>query len=184
MHSDFQMRSEYAAANFFELFAFVSEFQRRHLSSDLSRIIPPSEFDELVQIREALRELVARAKARLSEEGVDAGEVWGCPNCGEDTFVIADEIDTCYTCSHAEPVVTCPQCSEVCLESELESFVGDLDTDYDEGQLFIHNSYGYTEYEACCACLPEVLAKIEEERRLEEFDNLAREYYSRRRRQS
>lgn len=178
-HADFELTGEYAAANFFELFGFVSDFQRRHLSSDLSEVIPPATFDALVAIRKAIEELVRRARDRIAEEGIDDEFVWACPNCGEDTFVIEDGADRCYACSFTEVVIECPQCSNLCFESEIESFIDDIDTDYEEGRTVIHNSYGYSAFDACSECLPKIKEAIQDERERDEMHRLEEQYHLR-----
>lgn len=176
-HSDFELKAEYAAANFFELFGFVSDFQRRHLSTDLSKIIPLSSFESLRKIKKALEELVRRAKARIDEEKIDKDFILACPNCGEDTFIIQDSIDLCYVCSYAEKIVECPQCSRFFFEFEMESFVEDLDVGLEEGRGVIYNSYGYSQYDACPECLSSIRQDIQDQRESDEFHRLEEEYY-------
>jgi hypothetical protein len=178
-HSDFELTGEYAAANFCRIFAFVSDFQRSRLGVSVSDIIPETEFQQLLQIRKFLDELVRRARARIYEEHIKEEFIWACPNCGEDTFVVEDGTDTCYACSHAELVVECPQCSRLTFESDMESFFDELDTDYDEGLTLVHNDYGYRNYEACPECLPKIKQNVQEQREEEEFHRLAEEYYLR-----
>jgi len=178
-HSDFELTGEYAASNFFELFGFVSDFQRRHLSSDLSDIIPAANFDRLVGIRRAIEELVRRARERIEEEKIDPEFIWACPNCGEDTFVIEDGADTCYACSCNERVIECPHCNDLCFEFELESFFDQIDTDYDEGRTVIHNSYGFFNFNACPTCLPRIKEAIQDERERDEMYRLEEEFHVR-----
>jgi len=178
-HSDFTLTGEYAAAKFFEVFAFVSEFQRRHLGTKVSDVIPGAEFDQLVQIHRLLEELVLRAKARITEENIDTALIWACSNCGEDTFVVENGADTCYTCSHSEVVIECPYCGQLNYEENLKSFAEDLDTDYDEGRFVVLNDYGYSEYRACPDCLPNIREEIQDQRTEDEFSRLREEYYFR-----
>lgn len=179
-HSEFELTGEYAAAKFFELFAFVADFQRQHLGTTVADILPPLEFESLIQVRKLLDELVLRAQARLIEEKIHSDFIWACPNCGEETFVIEDGTDACYVCSHSEPVVLCPQCSQPAYEESIESFFGALDTDYDEGRTVVLNSYGYDEFHACQDCLPEIRREIQTRREQDEFHRLEEEYYARR----
>lgn len=176
-HADFELTSEYAAANFFELFGFVSDFQRRHLSSDLSKVVPSVIFDTLLAIRKAIEELVRRARDRIAEEKIDSEFLWVCPNCGEDTFVIEDGADCCYACSFTEAVVECPQCKNFCFQSEIESFIDAIDMDYEAGRVIIFNSYGYSELEACSQCLPKIRRAIQDERERNEMHRLEEEYH-------
>lgn len=178
-HSEIALTGEYAAAKFFEVFAFVSDFQRRHLNTKVSNIIPGVEFEQLVKIHRLLEELVLRAKARIAEEKIDGKSIWACPNCGQDTFVIEGGADNCYACSHSEPVVECLYCEQVHFEEDMQSFVKYLDTDYDEGRFVILNDYGYHDHIACFDCLPTIKRHIQDQREEEEFRRLEEEYYSR-----
>ena len=176
-HSEFQLTPAYAGAKFFELFAFVSDFQRRHLKVSVSEIVPTAEYTKLFQIQKLREELIARAEARILEENVASEAVWECPDCGADTFVIEDATDTCYTCSYSERVIECPQCSELNFESSLESFFGELDSSYDEGQTVLHNAYGYSSYTACVECLPRIKGDIRRRREEEDYHRREEEYY-------
>jgi hypothetical protein len=176
-HSDFELTSEYAALKFFEIFAFVSEFQRRHLGTRVSDILPVSDFETLLQIRKLRDELIRRAEARIAEEKIDADFIWACPNCGADTFVIEDGADTCYVCSHSETVVQCPHCSEFNFYGDMQSFVDDLDIAQEEGQSVICNSYEYTDFDACPDCLPGIREDIQNQREQDELHLLEEEYY-------
>jgi len=178
-HSDFSLTGEYAAAKFFEVFAFVSDFQRRHLDTSVSDIIPGSEFDQLVKIRQLLDELVLRAKARITEEKIDEKLVWACPNCGQEAFVIEEGTDACYACFHSEAVVECHYCEQLNFKEDMISFADYLDTDDDEGQWVVLNSYGYRDYSACPECLPKINEDIQNQRAEEEFRRLEEEYYLR-----
>lgn len=176
-HSDFKLTGQYAAAKFFEIFAFVSDFQRRHLNTNVADLIPSENFQQLIQIRRLLDELVLRAKMRIAEEQVDGWFVWACPNCGEDTFVIEDGADTCYVCSHDEPVIECAHCEQLNFKTDMESFFESLDTDYVEGRTVMYNSYGYSNFEACPDCVPKIRRDIQEQRAQKEFHRLEEEYY-------
>lgn len=178
-HSDFTLTGKYAAAKFFEIFAFVSDFQRRHLATAVSDFIPAKDFQRLVQIRKLLDELVARATTRIAEEGVDNDLVWACPGCGEDTFVVDDAASGCYACTYSEPVVECAHCSQLTFENEMTSFFDCLETDYDEGITRVHNSYGYSNYSACQNCISRIKEDIQDQRARDEFDRLEEEYYRR-----
>ena len=178
-HSDFDLTGQYAVAKFFEIFAFVSDFQRRHLNTTVADLIPSKDFQQLVQIRKLLEELVLRAKTRVAEEKVNDKFVWACPNCEEDTFVIEDGADICYVCSHAEAVVECAHCEQLNFETDMESFFDSLDTGYEEGQTLVHNSYGYSNYKACPDCAAEIRRDIQGQRSQEEFHRLEEDYHHR-----
>ena len=179
-HSDFELTSEYAASKFFEIFAFVSEFQRRHLGTKVSDILPLHDFETLIQIRKLRDELILRAEARIAEEGIDSDFIRACPNCDADTFIIENGVDTCYVCSHSESVVQCPHCSQFTFESDIQSFVDELDTGYEEGQSVIYNSYEYSDYTACPECIPGIKEDIQNQREQDEINMLEEEYLNQR----
>jgi hypothetical protein len=179
-HSDFELTGQYAGANFIELFAFVSDFQRSHLEVSVADVIPENDFQELIKIRRFFEELVRRALARIAEEQVSKEFIWACPNCGEDTFVIEEGADTCYACTHTESTVECPHCSRLNFEADVKSFFEDLDSEYDEGRTVVHNDYGYLAYAACPECLPRIKQDIQDQREQEEFYRLEEEYSFRR----
>lgn len=178
-HSDFVLTGKYAAANFVELFAFVSDFQRIRLGVSVAAIIPATSFQALVQIRKLLEELVRRAEMRISEEQIGNEFIWPCPSCGEDTFVVEDGANVCYACAHAELVIECPHCSRLTFEADMESFFESLDMDYSEGSTIVHSDCGYLAYEACPTCLPGIKHDIQDQREQDEFHRLEEEYYYR-----
>ena len=177
MHSEFELKPEYAAAKFFELFAFVVHFQGRHLATEIESILPGNHLAQLIDLEKGLEELYEKALERIEHEKIDSGLVMYCPVCGRETFVFQDDINTCYTCRHTEPVAECPQCKRFIFESQMDSFGNDVDTDFDEGRVIVHNDYGYKEYTACLDCLPKIKEDIQRQReddddhhrRMEEF---------------
>lgn len=162
MHSEFELRPAYAQARFFEAFAYVVYFQATHLHFEVEKAIGKGDLEKLLTLRKAVSELVKRALQRIREEGIEEGALWECPTCRQGTFVTG--IDQCYTCRESQEVVECPHCSEQCFDFQLESFFDDLDTDYDEGRVIVHNNYGYTKHSACPECIDRIRDKIEEER--------------------
>ncbi|MGO9146804.1 MAG: hypothetical protein ACLQDF_10580 [Desulfomonilia bacterium] len=168
-HSEFELKLEYAAAKFFELFAFIVYFQGRYLDTEIESIVSEDRMAQLISIEKALEELYQKALRRIEEEKIDNAFVWACPDCSRDTFVIKDGIDTCYTCRHREPVVECPYCESLFYEWQMESFFEDLDTDYEEGRTVIHNNYGYNRYSACPDCLPKIKDDIQRQRDIDGY---------------
>jgi rubrerythrin len=178
-HSEFELKPEYAAAKFFELFAFVVYFQGHYLDTEIEAIVSEDHMAQLISIEKALEELYEKALKRIEEEGIDSALVWACPDCSHDTFVIKDGIDTCYTCRHREPVIECPYCESLFFEWQMKSFSEDLDTDYDEGRTVIHNNYGYSHHSACADCLPNIKDDIQRKRDKDDYYRAMEEYYYR-----
>lgn len=167
-HADFEFTELYAEKKFFELFAFVSYFQARYLHIEIDDIIPHKNLFSLVSIERSREELLKKAVARIAEEGICNNLIWECPNCTEDTFVIENDINTCYLCRHTEDVVECPQCKEFLYGWQLECFAERIDYQYEEGQAVVYNDYGYSNYYACSSCMPEILETIQQKRDSEE----------------
>ena len=159
-HSEFILRPEYATAKFFEVFAFVVHFQVRHLRIEIETIISDDLLTELLSIEKSIKELAEKAKQRILEEDIDLAFVFECPNCQNDTFIIQDDINTCYTCRHSEEIFECKKCGNYFFEWQMEDFSSEIDTDYCEGQTIIHNNFGYDYYQACFECIDEIKEDI------------------------
>ena len=178
-HSEFELKPEYAATKFFELFAFVVYFQGHYLETEIEAIVSEDHMAQLFSIEKALQELYKKALRRIEEEGIDSALVWTCPECSRDTFVIRDGIDTCYTCRHRAPVIECPYCDSLFFEWQMKSFSEHLDTDFDEGRMVIHNNYGYRQHSACADCLPKIKDDIQRQRDRDDLYRAMEEYYHR-----
>lgn len=168
-HSEFILRPEYATAKFFEVFAFVVHFQGRHLRIEIETIISDDLLTELLSIEKSIKELAEKAKQRILEEDIDLAFVFECPNCQNDTFIIQDDINTCYTCRHSEEIFECKKCGNYFFEWQMEDFSSEIDTDYCEGQTIIHNNFGYDYYQACFECIDEIKEDIAQQHADDEY---------------
>jgi len=168
-HSEFVLRPEYATAKFFEVFAFVVHFQARHLQNEIETIISDDSLVALLAIEKSIKELAEKARQRILEEDIDPAFVFQCPNCENDTFVIQDEINTCYTCRHTEEIFECNKCGNFFFEWQMEDFSDEIDTDYCEGQTIIHNNFGYDYYQACFECIDDIREDIAQQRADDEY---------------
>lgn len=167
-HADFEFTELYAEKKYFELFAFITYFHARYLHTEIEDIIPHEKLSSLVSIEQSREELLNKALTRISEENISNDLIWECESCTEHTFVIEDNIDTCYLCRHKENVVECPQCKDFYFDWQLESFGESIDYQCEEGQTVIYNDYGYSSYYACPKCFPEILEGIQQKRDAEE----------------
>jgi len=177
-HSEFILRPEYATAKFFEVFAFVVHFQARHLQNEIEAIIPDGSLIELFAIEKSIKELSEKARQRILEEDIDSELVLECPNCVNDTFVIQDDINTCYTCRHTEDIFECQKCGNFFFEEQMEDFSNEIDTDYSEGRIIIHNNFGYSYYQACFECIDEIKEDIAQQRADDDYHwEMERQYW-------
>jgi hypothetical protein len=74
-----------------------------------------------INVSKDMTEQKGMAKIRRKYENSNSSNVWECNECGNDSFVIEDGIDTCYECGHHEPVVKCDTCALLKCSSEMES---------------------------------------------------------------
>lgn len=123
----------------------------------------------MIAIERSREELLEKALTRIAEDEVDARFILECPNFAEDTFVVQDNINTCYLCRHSEPTVVCSHCNESWFEWQIESFGEDIDYQYEEGQNVICNDFGYSDFYACPNCLPKIRETIQQKRDEEEY---------------
>lgn len=181
VHSAFDLRPEHAAAKFFKAFAFAADFQSRYLSAELEEIVDPETIGALLAAEKGIREFAVRALTRIEQEEVPGEFIWTCPDCGNETFVIYEGVNACYTCRFSEGVDECPQCGAFQLESEIQDFSELLDwADGTGGRAHLHRDFGYRDWRACGDCLPRVREKIQEERGTDDyFDALRDDLYSR-----
>ena len=176
-HSEFTLKPEYATAKFFEIFGFVAFFQARHFECEIENIITDGRFNDLLAIERGIKELAERAAQRISEEGIDDELVFQCPICDNDTFVIQDDINTCYTCRHTEEVRECRKCGNFMFDWQMHDFSNELDIDLCEGQALVVNTYGYDYYEACLECIDEIKEDIAQQRADDEYHWEMERYY-------
>ncbi len=169
-HFEFEVSEEFAMVKFSEIFAFLVYFQGRFLKVEVEDILPGDLLESVMEIEKCFTELRHKALKRIKEEGLSPDLAWRCLNCGEDTFIVEDGRNICFLCRKTEEVVECPQCGELCFEDDMESFLEDLDTDYDEGRTYIHNNYGYSEFKACPNCIDGIKADIEHQRVNDYYD--------------
>lgn len=160
MHSEFVLRPEFASTKYFEVFAFLVHFQATHLKSEIEGIIGSNLFAKLLKVEESRRALTKKAHQRIEEEGIDLELVLFCTDCENDTFVIQDEINTCYTCRYNENVFECAKCEAFVLGGVVEDFSDAFDTDYDEERVLIMNDFGYKNHLACPECINEIREDI------------------------
>lgn len=137
VHFEFDLSVEQIKSNFVSLVGFYTSFCRDHLNSDIVSSLPSQLRSELLNLDSYIQELEKRAEEKIAQEKIPIDEVWECPACKKDTFVICDAKDTCYLCGHTEPVSVCEQCQSLEFEDDLE-------------QVDFGNMKGLKNYKALC----------------------------------
>ncbi len=180
-HFEFDLTAEYAMAKFSELFAFLVYFQGRFLKLEMDEILSQDLLQSVIDIEKCFTELRDKAVQRIKDEAVSQDLVWPCPNCGEETFVIEDDQNVCFLCRATAEVTECPQCGQLCFGHEMHDFSDLIDSDYSEGQVLIHNDYGYSRFNACPECIEKIREDIEQQRADEYYRFMEeQEWHSRR----
>ena len=184
-HFEFELTEQYAMAKFSEIFAFLVYFQGRYLSVEVEDILAQDLLQAVIEVEKCFTELRHKALQRIQDEGISQEWIWVCPQCEEDTFVVDDDRNVCFLCRETQEVVECPHCRKLWFDFDMQDFSDLIDSDYSEGQVHIHNDYGYSQYRACPDCIGEIIEDIEH-KRAEEYHHFMEEeeWHRRRGRQS
>lgn len=142
----------------------VTFLQSRHFEVELEALIDPRSLAAILSHEKSFKELCDRAYERIEAENIDWNNVWLCPQCDEQAFVIQDGIDTCYICRCKVGVTYCKYCQELLFADNLEDFSDTFDYDLCEGQSILVENYGYSDHVACHDCAAGARDKIEQER--------------------
>ncbi|HMR00661.1 MAG TPA: hypothetical protein PKE39_16680 [Ignavibacteria bacterium] len=121
VHFEIEFNIETVKSIFVKLFSFLDYFHRKHLQENLMNILDTALWDEAMSIKEYAREIYERAQVRFQEDKIEAEFVWNCPNCDMPSFVIQDDINTCYVCGYEDDVIQCESCQEFFLISDTEA---------------------------------------------------------------
>ncbi len=121
-HYEFDFTIQMVKSVFGRLFSFLLDFYKHQLDEEVKDLLPGYLWNEALEIQEYLEELASRTEDKINEEGLD---VITCGNCGYDTLVINDNINTCLLCGYTKDLITCDWCNEQFFEEELEEvYVG------------------------------------------------------------
>ena len=121
-HYEFDFTIQMVKSVFGRLFSFLLDFYKHQLDEEVKDLLPGYLWDEALEIQEYLEELASRTEDRIDEEELD---VITCGNCGYNTLVINDDINTCLLCGYKKDLITCDWCNEQFFEEELEEvYVG------------------------------------------------------------
>lgn len=182
IHFEFELTEEYAIVKFSEIFAFLVYFQGRFLEIEVEDILPDDRLESVIEIKKCFTELRDKAYQRIKDEDIPEDQIWGCPYCGEDTFVIWDARDVCFLCRQTCKVIECPHCGKFWFDHDMQDFSNLIDIDYSDATITICNDYGYSSLDACPECIGKIREDIEEKRANEFYDLMEKEEYYRKNR--
>lgn len=116
VHHKFDFNVQTIKPVFGKLFGFLSNFNRKHLEREISKVLPDDLWKEALKINEYSEELLNRAVRQIKEEN----QKWVCTciRCWNDTFVDDGKVHHCYLCGFDEPTTVCQECGEGLFISE------------------------------------------------------------------
>lgn len=112
IHSEFNFYPEFATIKFLDVFAFLVHFQAVYLKTEIETIISKESLEEILTMKKSIKVLLEKAKQRIKKENIKPENVWVCPECENETFVIDSDVSICYTCRCEEEIFECEKCRE------------------------------------------------------------------------
>lgn len=144
VHYEFELNAEASKANFSRLLGFLAEFANRELDLELSELIEdPVVLMKTVGIVNYAKQLLGRLDARFEAEEIDKTNVWNCPSCALDAFVVQDDINTCFVCGDCYDTAECNDCGDIYFIDELK----------EDGELL--GKHNWVTFYLCEGCIDE-----------------------------
>ncbi|ELI6427345.1 hypothetical protein RRM58_002603 [Vibrio harveyi] len=122
VHFDFEYSVEQVKSQFIRLVGFYIEFAKKQLDVHVIDLLSDNLKSELFKLRDYVEELAIRANAQIEVQKIPASDIWTCPLCKHDAFVVFDGQDKCYVCGHAEELVECEQCGKYEFEHDIQEY--------------------------------------------------------------
>ena len=125
MHYKWSSNVEEANKIFYVLISFLREFFEKYFDVSLMELIGEELWIEVLNVEEFVKDSMRRIENKIKEKGIDEEFIWECKNCGQHTFVIQDDENTCCHCGYYERVFMCDRCKELKYFSEMtEVYIG------------------------------------------------------------
>jgi hypothetical protein len=123
VHYEFDFSIDTLKPVFARLLGFLVDFNKAHLGEFLADHVSTELWKEAASIADYAAELFDRAKSRFKQEKIQSALIWVCPRCGYESFVIQDNLDTCYVCNFQEAVVACEHCDVSFFSHEVHQLI-------------------------------------------------------------
>lgn len=168
VHYEVSYSSQAIEAKFASVYAFVFFFYRHHLSLELAEIMSTDQYLYFLGLEKTRKQLLNKAREFLSKD--DVGDIWECPECQEDFFIVDQE--RCCFCESEFELAECPNCSSLWFEDELIDISNSFESYLSEGLTHIVDDYGYSEGLGCENCISKIKEDIENQDLEKQFDAL------------
>jgi hypothetical protein len=122
VHYEFEFFPKELKIVFAQLLGFSLHFNKKQFDIHLDEKVKSKAWNEALDIMDYATEIGERAQKLIEEEDIDLDFIWECPNCGFDTFVIQDDINSCYVCGYAEDVFECEECKNLFFKFDCKEY--------------------------------------------------------------
>jgi hypothetical protein len=120
VHHEFEGDTDHLKSGFGRLMGFYLEFCRELLGHDVAGEVEEVLRKEILEIEGYRNHLSERARLNLDREGITAPNVWECPGCGIEAFVVQGGRNQCIVCGYSERVLACDECGTITFERGFE----------------------------------------------------------------
>ncbi len=93
---------------FFRILNYISNFCDLQFGLSVKDVCSEAVWEDIISDRTHIEEQYNTAIKVIQEK--DYFHVIDCPVCGFETFVLEDEINTCFTCQHKDSIYWCDEC--------------------------------------------------------------------------
>ena len=125
VHYQFSFKDTEMKLVFAKLLGFLQHFHLTHFDKPLNKIIPNQLWQEVVGVLDYAKELFEKAHARCKTEKIDPDLIWACRHCCWESFVIQDNINTCYVCGETDTIFECDECRHLLYTDDYTDFQKD-----------------------------------------------------------
>ncbi len=125
VHYQFSFKDTEMKLVFAKLLGFLQHFHLTHFGKALHEIIPHQVWHEVVGVLDYAKELFEKAQARCKAERIDSNLIWACRHCCWESFVIQDNINTCYVCGAIDTIFKCDGCHHLLYCDDYNDFQKD-----------------------------------------------------------
>jgi hypothetical protein len=119
VHYEFSFKEKEVKTIYAKLIGYLQEIFYKYFKKNLNEIVGEEIWEEAVQIIEYAEELQTRAKERFKDEGINENNIIVCRLCNQESFVIQDDINTCYVCGIKDDIGVCDRCDAIFYYDEL-----------------------------------------------------------------
>ena len=131
VHYQFSINATEAKALFANLLAFANHFHLIYFGESVASAVPATLWDKYSRIEEYQEQLLRRATAELRNMGVRADEIYYCPTCGSNAYIVTGP-NRCLVCGWQAQLTPCYRCGEPTCEAN----GAHMGADDQEGSLF------------------------------------------------